>query len=492
MGHFSHCCKLSGLPITGGTPVALIVMKPVKDLYDNSEKSLKQYGTTYMCSNEGTRLKYTPVWFPIIGEYDDYGRIENIVEDDNTKILEAYYGLNIQQIMDIVTSGRKDDGYDDALKVIKKPIQRPKDQLEGERHFEYYQRIMKDPMPCDGHYPDVSGKWEEKGYEGWTIWRDGKKIKATKEQYDADFKLIHEHYARYEKWKKVNPDVEDDYGKPEYEEKFKELLSYSGMWIHGDVYDKLTESTKNDEYNKLDFGRPEVLNALGLIEGKKTDAERYNRPFTLGKLTVMSDGNWIDGQIYTITDFKKLAESVGVGIDYSPIENKSKIEQLYDVVIPTLKNDEDDIDAKAMELIDSDDFDEEKLKELYKKKNLNGDFNVAYKDYMKFLLRKSLGGMNREEMELYHYFLNTDKYGSERIGNPLTKLYLNVAKEGKIRDNLVRFWRFDSYMYACGRYYEVVGVSPQDGEHADVLTVLTTAKDILQADVDARNEHYDE
>lgn len=28
MGHFSHCCKLSGLPITGGTPAVLIVTKP--------------------------------------------------------------------------------------------------------------------------------------------------------------------------------------------------------------------------------------------------------------------------------------------------------------------------------------------------------------------------------------------------------------------------------------------------------------------------------
>lgn len=473
MGHFSHCCKLSGLPITGGTPVALIVMKPVGNLYDNSEENLKQYGTTYMCSNDGPRLKYMPCWFPIRGDYDDYGRIENIVEDDNTKVLEDYYGLSIKEIMDIITSGRKDDGYDECLKIIKKPVQRPKDQLDGEDYFKYYQRIMNDPMPNDCHYPDVSGKNDGK-YEGWMIWKDGKKIKATKKQYDADFKLIHEQYARYKKWAEANPDVEDDYGKPQYEEKYKELLTYSGMWVHGELYDSLTESSKNDEYNKLDFGKPELLTALGFVEGEKTDAERYNRPFTFGKLTVMSDGNWIGGQIYTITHFKKLAESVGEEIDYSIIEGKDKIEQIYDIVIPTLKSENED--KEALRLIDS--GNKEAVEKYYKKKYPNND--ISFTEFIGKMLRIELGGMDREEMELYHYFLNTDRFGSSRISNPLTKLYIEAAKKGKIRDNLVRFWRFDSYMFTCGRYYEVVGTSPQDGEHEDVLKVLSISKKILE------------
>ncbi len=71
MGHFSHSCKLTGLPITGGSPVVLIVMKHRNSLYDNSEDSLKKYGKTYMCSNEGIRLKYMPCWFPIHGTYDE-------------------------------------------------------------------------------------------------------------------------------------------------------------------------------------------------------------------------------------------------------------------------------------------------------------------------------------------------------------------------------------------------------------------------------------
>jgi hypothetical protein len=489
MGHFSHSCKLTGIPITGGTPVVLIVMKHGNDLYDNSEKSLKRFGKTYMCSNEGTRLKYMPCWFPIHGEYDEYGGIENIVKDDNTEILEKYYGLTIEEIMGVITSGRKDDGYDESLKIIKKPIQRPADQLEGENHHQYYGRIMNDPMPCDGRYP-ISPNNELQ------IWRGGKYVKATKEQYDADFKLIHEQYARYNKWKETNPDVEDDYGKPEYEDRYKELLTYSGMWVHGDVYNQLTESQIKDEYNKLDFGRPEVLKALGFVEGEKTKAERYNRPFTHGKLTLMSDGNWVelnvenfDDSLYTISQFKKLAKFVGEDIDFSPIEGKDKLEQIYDVVIPTLNfNDEASTLVDIFENGSKEDF-----QNYIKKLGIDVD-NEEGKKAVQKLIRDSLKRMggSREEMELYYYFLNTERFSNTRITNPMTTEYLKAAKEGKIKDNLLRFWRFDHYMFVCGRYYEIVGTAPQDGEHKDVLRVLTIAKSVLEEVVKARYDGDDE
>lgn len=64
MGHFSHNCKLSKLPITGG-PAVLIPMVMSKKLYDNSEESIRVLGKTYMCSNDGTRLKFIPCMFSI-------------------------------------------------------------------------------------------------------------------------------------------------------------------------------------------------------------------------------------------------------------------------------------------------------------------------------------------------------------------------------------------------------------------------------------------
>ncbi len=472
MGHFSHCCKLSGLPITDGTPVVLIVMKPRKDIYDNSEEHLRKYGSTYMCSNEGTRLKYIPCWFPIRGKYDDYGGITNIVKDDNTSILEGYYGLTIEQIMAIVTSGRKDDGFDDDLKVIKMPVKRPADQLKGESHFDYYQRIMKDPMPFDGHYPQSPNK-------NLQIWRDGKYISATQEQYDADFKLIHEHYARYEKWKKTNPDVEDDYGKPQYKEKYKELLTYSGMWVHGLLYDELTKPTMASPFDKLDFGTPELLLALGFVEGEKTKAERFNRPFTYGDLTVMSDGRCIDGCIYTVEKFRELAKSVGEEIDFSPIETKSQVEQIYDLLIPTYGKQE--ISEFAIKMVAQ--LGDESLKKSHAEKRPDMTFEEYKHDILLMFSESFSAGQDFRKYEILYHFLNTANYSYTNIDNPLTPLYIEHAKKGELRDNLTRFWRFDKYMYACGRYYEIVGTSPQDGEHRDVLKVLTIAKELLEEEV---------
>jgi hypothetical protein len=76
-------------------------------------------------------------------------------------------------------------------------------------HFGKYQEITGDKMPFgNGAYPDVSGKyqanWQEPGYEGWTVIRNGKKVKATKDEYDADFKLIHDQFKRYQEWSKDN------------------------------------------------------------------------------------------------------------------------------------------------------------------------------------------------------------------------------------------------------------------------------------------------
>ncbi len=74
---------------------------------------------------------------------------------------------------------------------------------KAESHFDSYQRITGDKMP--NGYPDASGK--KLGFKSeYTIMREGKTIEATKEEYDADYKLIHEHFARYNKWSKNNPE----------------------------------------------------------------------------------------------------------------------------------------------------------------------------------------------------------------------------------------------------------------------------------------------
>lgn len=485
MGHFSHNCKLTGLPITGGKAV-LIVMKPQDHLWDNSEEKLRKYGKTYMCSNDGPRLKYIPCWYPIRGEYNTYGGLENIVKDDNTAVLEEYYGLTIEELIGIVTSGRKDDGYDESLSKLKKKPEYPADWVEGEKHFDRYQRLTGDKMPFDGHYPDSPGK-------KYRVYRDGKMVYTTKEEYDADFKLIHEQYARYQEWTKTNPDFDDDYGNPQYEDKYKELLSLSGMWVHGDVYEQLTNEKVDDVWgNALDLGVPEILNALGFVEGKTTKKERYNRPFTKDGLTVYSDGNWIEvpgEHVYSLKDFKKYCKKKGVEIDIEEMNKKDIYEQIFDYIIPTFKV------PKPLKVPTKEEFEETK-KQIAEAKSKAQDKDISElldfddDDLMDLIsnLASSLTDSSHVSMQVYKMFLNTDRYGSSRLTNDLTRVYLEKAKEGKLRDIIVRFWRFDTYMFVCGKYYEIIGTGPQDGEHKQVLKVLETAASILKEEI---KERYD-
>lgn len=75
-----------------------------------------------------------------------------------------------------------------------------KDNKEG--HLKLYERVTGDFMPFgDNCYPDISGR--NKG--GYTVIRNGKRREATKDEYNEDFKKIHDQYQRYQLWSVENP-----------------------------------------------------------------------------------------------------------------------------------------------------------------------------------------------------------------------------------------------------------------------------------------------
>ncbi len=108
MGHFSYTCQLSGLPITGGTPCVLLPMLPKARVYSASTENLKRFGVGSLVSNDGPNLYFDELSFPIFGEYNEYGGLENIIKDDNVKALEKYFSLPIDDIVECLLDGRKD------------------------------------------------------------------------------------------------------------------------------------------------------------------------------------------------------------------------------------------------------------------------------------------------------------------------------------------------------------------------------------------------
>lgn len=65
-------------------------------------------------------MSWIPATLPIFGKYDGYGRMVDIVEDDNTKLIENHLGVTIQEFIDFLVSDEidRDEEIEDKLSDI--------------------------------------------------------------------------------------------------------------------------------------------------------------------------------------------------------------------------------------------------------------------------------------------------------------------------------------------------------------------------------------
>jgi len=102
MGSWSVYCGVSNISITSGNDCVLLPLK----------KNTSHQGY----------IPYLPATLPIFGRYDDYGGLEDIVEDDNTKLIASHFGLPIHDFCQYFTRGciREDeDDFPVQLKGVK-------------------------------------------------------------------------------------------------------------------------------------------------------------------------------------------------------------------------------------------------------------------------------------------------------------------------------------------------------------------------------------
>jgi hypothetical protein len=100
MGHWSIYCGISQIAISSGNACVLLPLKKTTDYMDNRP--------------------YTPATLPIFGNYNDYGCLENIEENPNTKLIEEHFGITIQEFADIFPeylSYKRDEGNEIVKKM---------------------------------------------------------------------------------------------------------------------------------------------------------------------------------------------------------------------------------------------------------------------------------------------------------------------------------------------------------------------------------------
>ena len=99
MGSFYSSCSISHMTLSNQkTSVLLLIPGWETDIHDHRGM---------IVSSENAQAFYSPFGFPIHGEYYDYGYLDNIKEDVNTKMLEEFFNMDISEIIKYI--GRPDD-----------------------------------------------------------------------------------------------------------------------------------------------------------------------------------------------------------------------------------------------------------------------------------------------------------------------------------------------------------------------------------------------
>jgi len=125
MGSWSVSCGISNIAITRGHNCVLLPLKKNKG---------------------GEYREYQPATLPIFGEYNDYGGIENIIEDDNTKLIEEHFGITIDEFATFLIDGKFTYDRDEAKKIKHKLEDNDKFDECNEWRFMWIDRQVYDFM----------------------------------------------------------------------------------------------------------------------------------------------------------------------------------------------------------------------------------------------------------------------------------------------------------------------------------------------------------
>lgn len=94
MGSFNVACSVSNISISVGTKVVFFPLLPRRFARGNLTHLQNEKYLIY------PNAYYQPFSLPIKGVYNDYGSVEEIEEDENTKAIEDFFGMNIQDFVD--------------------------------------------------------------------------------------------------------------------------------------------------------------------------------------------------------------------------------------------------------------------------------------------------------------------------------------------------------------------------------------------------------
>ena len=121
MGCFNKTGFFSHLPIQYGDEIVLFVFADQSKAYKRSS-----------CPIDPTGGGLTPICPPFFGKYNDYGGIENVVDDPNHKYFTKVVGMTVDKFCDIIH-----DLSGVTIKDLRDGIKKYTEKPESENHYHY-------------------------------------------------------------------------------------------------------------------------------------------------------------------------------------------------------------------------------------------------------------------------------------------------------------------------------------------------------------------
>ena len=289
MGCWNGTCMISNLPIQYGDRVKLVILR--------GGISRKEHGSGYVYSHD----MFTPSFFPISGQYNDYGMIESIDEDWNYQLIQKYFKNLFGE--KIIADGETKVDYN--LCDILDGVERGDLKYFGKPNKEMLQR--KELAVKATKVYDKSGYSSEKCKKDWHDLAD-MDISETLREANLSFVMIREDIWDYLSGKYVGEFYNRDakgtqdpdfyltakrYCRIEFEKSLKRAEKLSGLLNVDKTDDKALEAAKAElmellssgyalgifTRQNLDFIAPELYDTMA-IEGDEETREEVLQYYT--------------------------------------------------------------------------------------------------------------------------------------------------------------------------------------------------------------------
>lgn len=322
MGCFNKTAFYSHLPITYGDEIVMFVF--------SNQYSLSKIGCTPINPNG---KGYSPIAAPFFGEYDDYGTIENVIDDANHQLFTKKIGMPLTEFCDIM-----EDLGGFTLKELKDGIEALK--KDDSNKNEYHHKTIEDYEKLLKIYESLIG-FSIPTYEEFGVDEQSKKIAKQMYEYEIErynsFSLSvgMEHKSIYDKMVEI---AKANYFNDYYGKKVTIEDAFDNTVKSISNFENLSEEKKNIlknfiPSNPIKYGvyKCEMEDFLGIkacigdtVSFDKADYCLYNK-ITLDELNSLKEN--IIEYLYFLKAYKRTSTT----FDLSPYHSQTVS---YDVLIP--------------------------------------------------------------------------------------------------------------------------------------------------------------